>query len=175
VKVDPHKPTCYDIDRRHYVDFSFNETAVYSISWNAFNSFWNTSKELEIVVDSSLIKTFGWEDLRHENEITLDDKNMREFTLHLRISNVSRLGFFQWGSMRSSICNVQIFTLESHNNCEEPDSPLYGQHLWNRNDTVANFKCDDNFNLTSDLPLNCVHGKWIGPQPKCKQFKIFKF
>jgi len=178
VKVDPHKPTCYDIDRRHYVDFSFNETAVYSISWNVFNSSWDTSKELEINVyswDSWDAIKFRWEDLRHENEITLDDKYMREFTLHLRVVNVFKIRLIQWASMSSLLCNVQIFALESQNNCEEPDSPLNGQHLWNRNDSVATFKCDDNFNLTSDLPLNCVHGNWIGLQPKCKQFLILNY
>ena len=94
---------------------------------------------------------------------------MLEVTLRQPIANVFELIIF--AQIRTSIiCGVQIFSIETEDNCEEPDSPLYGQHVWNRNDSVATFQCDDNFTLTSSVPRNCVDGKWIGPQPKCKCF-----
>ena len=131
---------------------------------------WTRSK-FQWPFDITAISSEGSHYLKNGNQIKhvkTGGNNTVEVTFSKPIANVSELELFS--GVKSYICNVQIFSIETEDNCEEPDSPLYGQHVWNRNDSVATFQCDDNFNLTSNLPLECVGGKWIGSLPKCKLF-----
>jgi hypothetical protein len=181
IKEDsPHKPAlCYDFVSKEFYNFYFEEATIYSVSWET--TIQNlTESEIEKPIKIRVFSSGGWHywgngsEIRHfENS----DRQKVKFTLHEPMSNVSKLRLTSDDivDMFSVICNVQIIAIKTGDNCEEPDSPLYGQHLWNGNDTLTTFKCDDNFNLTSDLPLNCVHGNWIGLQPKCKQFLILNY
>ena len=134
---------------------------------------WTKSK-IEWPLKIRVFSSEGWHYLVNGTEIThfeIVDKKMVKVTLSERIASRARVSELAISSgVDCVICNVQIFSIETEENCEEPDSPLYGEHNWNRNDSVATFQCDDNFNLTSDLPLECVGGKWIGSLPKCNLF-----
>ena len=134
---------------------------------------WTKSK-IEWPLKIRVFSSEGWHYLVNGTEIThfeIVDKKMVKVTLSERIASRARVSELAISSgVDAVICNVQIIAIETEDNCEEPDSPLYGQHVWNRNDSVATFQCDDNFNLTSNLPLECVGVKWIGSLPKCKLF-----
>ena len=165
----PYKPAvCYDIFSRIPFTFYFKEATIYSIEWETNIQSWTESKiEWPFYIHAN--STEGLHYLANRTEIKhfeIGDLKIIKVALHEPMPNVSMLLIVS--DVNSVICNLYIIAIETEENCEEPDSPLYGQHVWNRNDSVATFQCDDNFNLTSNLPLECVGGKWIGSLPKCK-------
>ena len=171
VKIDggiPHEPAlCYNFVAHSLNNFYFEEATIYSISWET-NIQNLTESKIERPLVIRVFSSGGWQYLVQRREtihFEIDNKNMVEVTLHEPIPNVS---LRMISDVNSVIYNLKIFAIKTEDKCKEPDSPLYGQRIWNRNDSVVTFKCDDNFNLTSNLPLNCVDGKWIGSQPKCK-------
>jgi Sushi repeat (SCR repeat) len=169
-EIKINKMTPYKVASDDFIEFSFNYTTVYSVSWETNLQNWTESTKewpFDIYVyslDKDLPFWVQGNEIRH---LKIDDRNMVEATLHERVANVFELAIFR-KIENSVISGVKIFAIRTEEKCEEPDSPVHGRHLWNGRNSVATFKCDENFDLTSNLALNCVDGKWIGPQPKCK-------
>jgi Sushi repeat (SCR repeat) len=153
-----------------FIMLSFKEATIYSISWVTNLKRWTESRKEQHLIYYQL-QSQEWQYLGKKIDV-FERNNLRITQVAINEPIPKVTGVKITSGRPHSVCRLQITGIQLSEKCEEPDSPVHGQHLWNRNDSVANFKCDDNFTLTSHLPLNCVDGKWTGPQPNCKLFKI---
>ena len=158
------------IDKNQFIMLLFKEATIYSISWETNLKRWMESARENFYFYG--LQSQEWQFLGNKfNVFERDNVKIAHVAMNEPIPKVTGVNITS--RRPHSVCRLQVTGIQLSENCEEPDSPVHGQHVWNRNDSVATFRCDDNFTLTSHLPLNCVGGKWIGPQPNCKLFSKF--
>jgi hypothetical protein len=166
VKVNERSTPCHDFDDTLSVEYTFEPSKIYAIVWDTNRKVYKDPWPFTF----ELLQSEEWIVAENGTKCSLFEKGpnlLAQVVFSEPVFNVSGIRMTANHSS-DAICGLHAIAIETKDNCEEPDSPLYGQHLWNRNDTVATFKCDDKFKLRPLCPVNCVNGKWIGPQPNCR-------